>query len=35
MQNKYFKITFDDKTGGIESVINPTDEHQMNWCDKD
>lgn len=35
MQNKYFKITFDDKTGGIESVINPTDEHQMNWCAKD
>ena len=32
MQNRYFNIEFNEKTGGITSIVNPSDEHNMNWC---
>ncbi len=32
MQNKYFNITFNKSTGGIISIINPSDVYHMNWC---
>lgn len=32
MENEKFSITFDEDTGGIKSIVNPNDEHSMNWC---
>ncbi len=32
MKNDSFNITFDKKSGGIVSIVNPRDIHNMNWC---
>jgi len=32
MKNKWFDIVFDHETGCISQIVNPADEHQMNWC---
>lgn len=32
MKNEFFEIKFDKENGAVTSIINPADEHKMNWC---
>ena len=32
MKNKFFEIEFNKENGAVTSIINPADEHKMNWC---
>ena len=35
LRNENFYIEFDENTGYITSIKNPSDEHEMNWCAED
>lgn len=35
LRNENFYIEFDENTGYIRSIKNPSDEHEMNWCAED
>ena len=32
LKNKFFEIEFNKENGAVTSIINPADEHKMNWC---
>lgn len=32
MKNSFFDIVIDKTTGGISSIKNCNDKHEMNWC---